>query len=88
MDETVNASKQRIGSKDALALLEGVRKLIVAKGKKTETFDLADHRPDDRILLEHMLGPTGNLRAPTLRIGATLLIGYNEEAYQQALGIS
>jgi arsenate reductase-like glutaredoxin family protein len=88
VDETVNASKQRIGTKDALALLQGIRKLIVSKGKKTETFDLAHNRPDDQTLLEHMLGPTGNLRAPTLRIGATLLIGYNEAAYQQALGIS
>ncbi len=86
MNETVNASKEKIGAKDALKLLDGVRKLVVSKGKKTETFDLAKNRPDDQTLVEHMLGPTGNLRAPTLRIGATLLIGYNEEAYQQALG--
>jgi arsenate reductase-like glutaredoxin family protein len=86
VNETVNASKQKIGAKEALKLLEGVRKLIVAKGKKTESFDLANNRPDDQTLLDHMLGPTGNLRAPTLRIGATMLIGYNEEAYQQALG--
>ena len=46
------------------------------------------NRPDDRTLVEHMLGPTGNLRAPTLRIGATLLVGYNDEVYQQALGIA
>lgn len=65
-----------------------MRKLIVSKGKKSETFDLVKNRPNDQTLLDHMLGPTGNLRAPTLRIGATLLIGYNEEAYQQALGDS
>lgn len=28
-----------------------------------------------------MLGPTGNLRAPTVRAGATLLVGFNEDAY-------
>lgn len=68
-------------------MLDGVRKLIVSKGKKTESFDLAKNRPDDQTLIGHMLGPTGNLRAPTLRIGSTLVIGYNEEAYQQALGL-
>jgi hypothetical protein len=31
--------------------------------------------------VEAMLGPTGNLRAPTLRVGDTLLVGFNEEAY-------
>jgi hypothetical protein len=29
-----------------------------------------------------MLGPTGNLRAPTLKVGKTLLVGFNEEAYE------
>jgi hypothetical protein len=48
-------------------------------------FDLVKERPDDQTLIEHMLGPTGNLRAPTLRIGATLLVGYNDEVYQEAL---
>jgi hypothetical protein len=30
-----------------------------------------------------ILGPSGNLRAPTIRIGDTLLVGFNEAAYQQ-----
>jgi arsenate reductase-like glutaredoxin family protein len=33
-----------------------------------------------------LLGPTGNLRAPTLRTGKTLLVGFNEEAWGEALG--
>jgi hypothetical protein len=37
--------------------------------------------PDDDTLLSHLLGPTGNLRAPTLRVGRTLLVGFQEEAY-------
>ena len=32
-----------------------------------------------------MLGPTGNLRAPTLVVGKTLLVGFNEEAYESVL---
>jgi hypothetical protein len=42
--------------------------------------------PDDAELAGHILGPTGNLKAPTLRIGDTLLVGFNEAAYQQAFG--
>lgn len=57
----------------------------MAKGKKVVTFDMKRERPDDETLLAHLLGPTGNLRAPTLRRGATLLVGFNDEAYRLVL---
>jgi hypothetical protein len=31
------------------------------------------------------LGPTGNLRAPTIRKGKTVLVGFNQEAFEKAL---
>ena len=84
--ETVDATKTRIGKDDALGVLAGVETLIVAKGKKVEVFNLKTDRPDDEALLARLLGPTGNLRAPTARVGRTLLVGFNEDAYQQVLG--
>lgn len=42
--------------------------------------------PDDDTLASLLLGPTGNLKAPTLRLGQTLLVGFGEPAYQQLLG--
>jgi hypothetical protein len=33
-----------------------------------------------------MLGPTGNLRAPTIRRGKTVLVGFNEEVFEQVFG--
>jgi len=36
-------------------------------------------------LLKLILGPTGNLRAPTLRVGKTLVVGFNEEMYNDVL---
>jgi hypothetical protein len=42
--------------------------------------------PTDDELLAVILGPTGNLKAPTLRLGQTLLVGFSEEAYKQTLG--
>ena len=42
--------------------------------------------PDDATLAAHVLGPTGNLRAPTVRRGKTLLVGFSEEAYREVLG--
>jgi arsenate reductase-like glutaredoxin family protein len=84
--ETVDATKNRYGEKEALALLAGIDTLIAAKGKKVETFDLKGDRPDDETLLARLMGPTGNLRAPAARVGRTLAVGFSEDAYEQLLG--
>ena len=86
MAETVSAAKIRIGADDALKLLDGMTRLVAAKGKKVEVFDLVTDRPDDEVLLARLLGPTGNLRAPTVRVGTTLVVGFNEDAYRDVLG--
>src|SRR5262249_37602504 len=82
----VEASKERKGRADAVKLARAAARVIVARGKKTVTFDMLDDPPDDDTLAAHILGPTGNLKAPTLRIGDTLLVGFGEEAYRQVLG--
>jgi arsenate reductase-like glutaredoxin family protein len=84
--ETVDATKTRFSAAEALALLDGIDTLVAAKGKKIETFDLKNDRPDDATLLARLMGPTGNLRAPTARVGRTLVVGFNEEVYAQVLG--
>lgn len=56
------------------------------KGKKVTVFDLKKDRPSDDELLSHMLGSTGNLRAPTVVRGKTVLVGFNGEQYEDALG--
>ena len=38
------------------------------------------------VVLALVIGPTGNLRAPTARIGKTLVVGFNEEMYRELLG--
>ena len=83
--ETIDARKQRFEGIDALALLDGMDTLVAARGKNVAIFDLKRDRPADDVLLAHLLGPSGNLRAPTARIGKTLVVGFNEEAYREAL---
>jgi len=39
-----------------------------------------------RELLGLLLGPTGNLRAPTFRKGRTLIVGFDEATYKRVLG--
>lgn len=80
--ETVSASR-KLGAQDARKLLDGMTTLIVAKGKKSEVHDLKDGITDD--IVEAMLGPTGNLRAPTLKSGKTIFVGFNEEAWRTGI---
>ena len=58
-------------------------RVVVAKGKKVSEFKPAGKASS--AVVEAMLGPTGNLRAPTLRVGKTVLVGFNEEVYADAL---
>ncbi len=85
MSATADAKKERRGGKEALALAREVDHIIVAKGKNVVRFDMKKDRPDDETLLAHLLGPTGNLRAPTIRRGKTLLVGFNADAYKSGI---
>ena len=67
-------------------MLAGVDELYAIKGKRVVHVDLRRGRPDQAALLELLLGPTGNLRAPTLRKGRTLLVGFDEATYAKVLG--
>jgi arsenate reductase-like glutaredoxin family protein len=82
----VDAKKERRGREEAIQLARSMEKVIVARGKKTVTFDMKSAPPDDETLAAHLLGPTGNLKAPTLQVGRTLLVGFGEEAYRDVLG--
>jgi len=62
-----------------------VDQIYVAKGKKVIQVDLKTSRPGRAELLALLLGPTGGLRAPTVRVGRTLLVGFSEEAYAKVL---
>jgi hypothetical protein len=57
----------------------------VARGKKVVRLDLRRDRPDAATLRGLLIGPSGKLRAPTLRVGRTLLVGFDPDAYRDVL---
>ena len=84
--EEINAKKSSLGRDDALRMVRQARHLYVAKGKKVVYLDLAKDKPDDNALAALVLGRSGTLRAPTLRRGQTLIVGFNKETYQELFG--
>ena len=80
------AAKVKMGPKEALALAATVSRIIASKGQKVQTLDLKKNLPSEADILAVLLGPTGNLRAPTAVVGDTLLVGFHPEAYRTVLG--
>lgn len=79
----MDAKKSKLGKADALALLKKADELYAAKGKNVVHLDLKSANLDEAVAL--MLGPTGNLRAPTLVKGKTILVGFDAATYQKVL---
>ena len=82
--EKVEARKQKIEGDDAWQLLGGSREIVVGRGKKFVIFDPASDAKQE--ILKVSLGRTGNLRAPTLKIGNRLIVGFNDDMYNKYVG--
>ncbi|MBQ75887.1 MAG: hypothetical protein CMQ20_12815 [Gammaproteobacteria bacterium] len=81
--ETVPASR-KLQAEDSKELLLSASKLITLKGKKVSLFKGGKETTDDAVA--SMLGPTGNMRAPTIRMGKTLIVGFNEDVFAEQFG--
>jgi arsenate reductase-like glutaredoxin family protein len=81
--DVTDAAKVRKGRAEAIALAKTASKIVVARGKKIIAIDMKKDAPDDETLAGLLLGPSGNLRAPTIRKGATLYVGFSEDVYRQ-----
>jgi arsenate reductase-like glutaredoxin family protein len=69
-----------LSEKDVRALLKEVNEIVVAKGKSARTL------PAREATLDDLRGPTGNFRAPMVRIGRRLLVGFHDETLRKELG--
>lgn len=85
-DHVIDASRDRIGPGDALNLARKHDQLVAIKGKVVKRAALGRSGPTDDEILSLLMGPTGNLRAPTFKHGKTLVVGYDESAYKDVLG--
>jgi hypothetical protein len=64
---------------DVKELLIAVDEVVIAKGKKVVTLAAKE------ATLDGLKGPTGNYRAPMLRVGRKLLVGFHPETLEALL---
>ncbi|HEX7529287.1 MAG TPA: hypothetical protein VF425_09265 [Thermoanaerobaculia bacterium] len=77
---TRKAKSDPLSEKDVRGLLMEVDEVVIAKGKAARTVPARD------ATLDELRGPTGNFRAPMMRIGRRLLVGFHEETLRKELG--
>ncbi len=80
MKTVVDARKERFDADAVWEMIKGAEKVTTAKGKKILTWNPATD--DKASILKQVMGPSGNLRAPTLRMGKRFIIGFNGELYE------
>ena len=83
--ETVDARKVKVGKPQIAQILRGTHMVIAAKGAAAVEFNLREEPPVEKILYENLIGPTGSLRAPAIRIGRTLVVGFSEDTWTKVL---
>ena len=77
----VNARKEPIDRDAAVQLIQTASRVIAIKGKKVLDFSLKKSQTPGDDLVAAVIGPSGNLRAPAIRKGKTLIVGFHPDAY-------
>ena len=81
--QQVVPASRKLARDEALRMARQAKKIVVARGSTVTEYDGGGKVSDEAV--DAMLGPSGNLRAPTLRVGTTLLVGFDERSYRETL---
>ena len=79
VNELVDAKKIRIGPALAIEKVKQSKRLIVFRGKKKWEWNLEKDHPSNEEILKVIIGPSGNLRAPSVRIKDTFVVGFSTD---------
>lgn len=81
METTINASKEKYDADAVWEMVKTAKTIITAKGKKVVKWN--PEKDDKEEILKQLIGPSGNLRAPSFRIKKVFFTGFNHELYRE-----
>lgn len=81
--EIVSANKTRLPLDKAMELLKGIEQIYSCKPNKVIHLDLKTQNPSKEEIAATILGPTGNLRAPAIKAGKKLIVGFNKDLLKE-----
>lgn len=76
-----DAKKEKIDDQDAWTKITNHKRVVIAKGKKVLEYTPSEEKKQE--ILKEAMGRSGNLRAPSLSVDGTLLVGFNETMYER-----
>ncbi|HID52272.1 MAG TPA: hypothetical protein EYP41_09560 [Anaerolineae bacterium] len=79
----MNARKQRIESEAAWQMLSQAKDVYVVNGRKINHWQ--PNEINKEAILAKAIGRSGNLRAPTLKVGDTYIIGFDKTLYEKEI---
>ncbi len=79
-ENRTDARKERMDAAAVWDLMGDGEQIVVAKGKRVETFVPSDDTQAP--ILKAVLGRSGSLRAPTIQSGDVFFVGYNVALYE------
>ena len=85
MDTVVDAKKHVISEAQVMAMLADIDTVYSTRGRTVTHLDLMGDKPDAAALRSALIGPRGNLRAPAIRKGRTLYIGFERGMYKSMM---
>jgi len=83
IDTECDAKKEAIAEAQAWPLLSGAENVYVASGQNVLVYQPGPDCRDE--LMARVIGRSGNLRAPTIRLGNRFYVGFNERLYEDLL---
>jgi hypothetical protein len=83
--EHIDAKRVLYGAAEALALARKATEIYVIQGKNIIRVNMKTAPPPNDELLRLLLGRSGNLRAPTVCRGTTLIVGFDPDIYTRTL---
>lgn len=82
---TEDARKIKKTQEEMIELAQKHKKIVSIKGKKAIEINIKNEEVTPAAILGLLVGPSGNLRAPTISVGPTLVIGFDPETYANYL---
>lgn len=83
--EQVDARTVPIPREEALRFARQFDEIVALKGKAVRRLSIKKDKPGDDDIAALVIGPSGKLRAPSLQVGKTLLVGFDESVYREVL---
>jgi len=79
--KSVNAGKDKIDKDEAWELIKTYKTVVIGKGKKFQKFEPVEENREE--ILKEAIGRSGNLRAPSIKFGDKLIVGFNDEMFEE-----